>query len=454
MSKIPEIRADQGDVIGVGVDGSGNIIGKNISVVINQARGYGLTLLSPNHFIENSNTDPNFEDWKNGFNFTPESIYFKREYRRESVLDEIRRGLEKQQRLLLLGESGTSKSTLLMEIVCYYFDKGYKVLYSEGNEELREPENIAEFIRDLIRGGNKVLVAVDNVHDKKMASVFHIINLLRSFNKIENVIFLLSARQPEYNSLLEKGKFTLEDKYRHAIESLFVNAPNYSYEIKPFTENEIKEFIKRFEEYLPEKRKQKSIEENAKEIFEDTGGHPIMVKFAVFGKGLREDVEDRYGRYLLVDTNREKPDSNRIRTVIVCSLFHISTLQMTDELLDKMGLITYANDLDRAILYYASDGTWRTLHPKWDIELLAYVFSFNNKNLIKIMKDDLSYAVQSIFRHCDEHMIGFVMYTLYITIASNKFVSIDTINTILPIIPDHFGDNFKLMLYTLIRYDP
>ena len=67
---------------------------------------------------------------------------------------------------------------------------------------------------------------------------------------------------------------------------------------------------------MPEKRKQKSIEVNAKEIFEDTGGHPIMVKFAVFGKGLREDVEDRYGRYLLVDANREKPDSNRIRTVI------------------------------------------------------------------------------------------------------------------------------------------
>ena len=279
MSKIPEIRADKGDVIGVGVDGSGNIIGKNISVVINQARGYGLTLLSPNHFKENSNTDPNFEDWKNGFNFTPESIYYKREYRRESVLDEIREGLEKQQRLLLLGESGTSKSTLLMEIVCYYFDKGYKVLYSEGNEEPREPDNIAEFIRDLIRGGNKVLVAVDNVHDKKMASIFHIINLLQSFNKKENVIFLLSARQPEYNSLLEKGKFTIEDNYRHAMESLFVNTPNYSYDIKPFTETEIKEFIKKYEEYLPEKRKQRSIEENAKEIFEDTGGHPIMVKF-------------------------------------------------------------------------------------------------------------------------------------------------------------------------------
>ena len=56
--------------------------------------------------------------------------------------------------------------------------------------------------------------------------------------------------------------------------------------------------------------------------------------------------------------------------------------------------------------------------------------------------------------HCDEHTIGFVMYTLYATIVSNKFVSIDIINSILPIIPDHFGDNFKLMLYTSSRYDP
>ena len=450
MSKIPEIRPDKGDVIGVGVDGSGNIIGKDISVVINQARGYGLTLLSPNYFKENSDTGPNFEDWKKGFNFTPESIYYNREYRRESVLDEIRGGLEKQQRLLLLGESGTSKSTLLMEIVCYYLTKGTKFFTVKG---MRNQENLIillSLFESLVRGGNKVLVAVDNVHDKKMASVFHIINLLRSFNKKENVLFLLSARQPEYNSLLEKGKFTIEDKYRHAIESLFVNAPNYSYDIKPFTETEIKDFIKQYEEYLPEKRKQKSIEENAKEIFEDTRGHPIMVKFSVFGKGLREDVEDRYGRYLLVDTDREKPDSNRIRTVIVCSLFHISTLQMTDEVLDKMGLLTYANDLDKAVLYCNPDKTWTTLHPRWDLELLLFLFGFSNKNLIKMMIDDLSNAVQSIFTHCNEFTNLIVANTLYVTIASNKFVSLELINQILPMIPDTFSDSFKLNLYALI----
>ena len=93
------------------------------------------------------------------------------------------------------------------------------------------------------------------------------------------MLYFLSARQPEYKALLEKEN--IQDNYRHAINSLFVNAPNYSYDIKPFTETEIKEFIKQYGGYLPEKRKQKSIEENAKEIFEDTKGHPIMVKFPV-----------------------------------------------------------------------------------------------------------------------------------------------------------------------------
>ena len=79
-----------------------------------------------------------------------------------------------------------------------------------------------------------------------------------------------------------------------------------------------------------------------------------------------------------------------------------------------------------------------------------YVFSFNNKNLIKIMKDDFSFVIQSIWRNCDEHTVGILMYTLYVTIASNKFVSIDIINSILPTMPDRFDDNFKLMLYTLV----
>jgi hypothetical protein len=52
------ISENQGDIIGVGVSGSGHIIGKNISVVINEySGGHGLTLIPPNYFKENTDTE-------------------------------------------------------------------------------------------------------------------------------------------------------------------------------------------------------------------------------------------------------------------------------------------------------------------------------------------------------------------------------------------------------------
>jgi hypothetical protein len=42
------------DVIGIGVSGDGNIIGKDITIVINEAQSYGLTLLSASYFNEHN----------------------------------------------------------------------------------------------------------------------------------------------------------------------------------------------------------------------------------------------------------------------------------------------------------------------------------------------------------------------------------------------------------------
>ena len=61
-----DIKEVSGDVIGVGIDGSGNIIGKDISVVINQAQDYGLNLLSPDYFKDYKSTEQDLEDWKKG----------------------------------------------------------------------------------------------------------------------------------------------------------------------------------------------------------------------------------------------------------------------------------------------------------------------------------------------------------------------------------------------------
>ena len=44
------------DIIGYEVSGSGNIIGKDINIIINQAQSYGLTLLHPNYFIDHKST--------------------------------------------------------------------------------------------------------------------------------------------------------------------------------------------------------------------------------------------------------------------------------------------------------------------------------------------------------------------------------------------------------------
>lgn len=62
--KAIEISGVSGDVIGVGVNGNGNIIWKNVRIVINEfADSCGLTLIHPNFFKEHSNTDEEFQKW-------------------------------------------------------------------------------------------------------------------------------------------------------------------------------------------------------------------------------------------------------------------------------------------------------------------------------------------------------------------------------------------------------
>jgi hypothetical protein len=75
MEKNPiNIKGVEGDVIGIDVDGNGNIFGKNISVVINQAQDYGIGLLSPDYFKKHTSKDRDLEDWKNGFSFNLEDF--------------------------------------------------------------------------------------------------------------------------------------------------------------------------------------------------------------------------------------------------------------------------------------------------------------------------------------------------------------------------------------------
>ena len=448
-----EIGDISGDAIGVGVTGNGNTIFKASNVFINEVKQHsGLSLIESNYFDENRRTDENFNQWREGFEFKLPSIYYGREYRRNRVLNEIGKRLESQHKLLLLGESGTSKSTLLMEMICDYFDMDYKILYSDGTQAPSSVDGIIGTIKGLVNAGNKVMVAVDNVHDNKMAIIFYIIDQLQSFNNISKIRFLLAARQPEYNTLVTSGIFSEKVKdYKDSILSF--RDKELKYELTYFTLNEIIDFINKYKEYT----NIIDVKQKAIEIFEDTKGHSIMVKFSVLGGGLRTSVESLFGRYLTVEDGTGKPDHNKIVTTMICSLFHISTLNITNDELEKLkfnhktNALSYTNDLNKAILV-CENGIWKTLHVRWALELVSFLFDHykENTNVYTEIKRDFQESLDKIYENFDEMTVLYVLNTIYNTIAIGKYVCIEVINETVKV-PMSFTNNAKCDLYALVK---
>lgn len=173
-----------------------------------------------------------------------------------------------------------------------------------------------------------------------------------------------------------------------------------------------------------------------------------MVKFAVIGKGLEEDVKERYDRYLVKD-----PLS--MQTMLVCSLLDIANLQITDNLLEDMDVIEYAYNLDHATIYQYSDGSWKTIHPRWDLELLSFLYNESDKGIVFKRKELLEKAVQSIFKIEDGNITASVIGTTY-GIAANAIsgvrkMPIDIVESVMKKnqIPDYLGNDTKCDLYAL-----
>ena len=132
---------------------------------------------------------------------------------------------------------------------------------------------------------------------------------------------------PSYNHTIDR--FELDDQDQTALEKFNKNQ-NIKYRI-PYFKNpqEIEEF---FNYYWKRHAIKKSTAKSYLEIYEETDGHPIMVKFFLLGEGLRKDVKKRYGLYLIDSTNKE-PIAENIQTIIICALFSISNYPITDKIL-------------------------------------------------------------------------------------------------------------------------
>ncbi len=418
-----EIHDNMGDVIGIGIQGNNNIIAKNIhidSLVLN-LRSFGLEILRPDYFEHHKKVEENIKSWYRGFALSLESIYYNKELKRIDVFDSIVSKLNDQRCLLLLGESGSSKTTILNEVICYYFKQGYTIFYNYGDREISCPESIRDIIENAVTKGNKVLIAIDNIHDKKVAAIFYVIELLKSFDKSDDVIFILTGRLPDYDWFVKNGQSVLQERlYKDAIKS-FEDTPLFRYQISYFSIEDIRNFAMKYSPTIALSSKQQQLQQ-AIVIHRKTNGNPLLVKFAILGSGLRKDVEDRIEDYL-------KKDFNFILTAVVTSILSIGGIKITDQLLEKFNLKKYATRLDHAILYNSGNGEWTTIHNRWDMELLKILFVTEcDEMVLDINKGILEKAIRCMIEIDDEHLIVSIIQALYNTIAINNLIPLDTID--------------------------
>ena len=437
MDRPISVQNVNGNVTVTIVEGNNNQTQVSIGDFIEKTnRECGLRLIYEDDLKKNSNTTSNFNDWLKGFSFDLRSVYHKREYRREKVIDNIKKKLEEKQRLLILGESGTSKTILLMEILCDYlkrgfFKKGYKILHNldpTTTGEIKNLEYLENTLLLLVKDGNNVIVIVDNVHNKSISTIFSLIQKMNNDheNKLSKIRFLLSARQPEFGWAMDRGIFDSDTIER--IDLLFDDDKRYS--IPYFTEDEVKGFIDKYKEYLHPTKRNKPVEENAQEIFKDTKGHPIMVRFSIIQDGLRTHVKRMYTDYLLQNNS---PNTERIKSVITCSLYHISSIPLTeDELFNKLSLEDPSLQIINTMIKRTGN-VWTTIHPRWDLELFKYMFSLNEADRRNIQK-----AFSSVLNKILDIQTGsfnqlLILNTLYKTIMVEQFVDIKFIQEMIKI---------------------
>ncbi len=331
-----------------------------------------------------------------------------------------------------------------MEVICDYFRNGYKVLHNLDSTRLAQANDIVQYIEPLVKGKNKLLIAIDNAHDKKMTTIFNVINQLSYIDNSKDVLFVVTARLPEYDTLVGKRLLELDDLDRIALKK-FNETPNIRFLIPYFRDaKEVDEF---FTFYKTNYNLDKSSPKSYLEIFNETNGHPIMVKFFLLGKGLREDVENKY-KFYLFDLETKKPVGENIQTMLICALFSIANYTVTTNDLDEMRVKRHAKRI--LGILHTVDGKWTTIHPRWDMELFSYLFSSKDEDEIDDRKKYLGNACSSIFELHEKVLSLSVLSTLY-EMASESRIPINIVNDVVRI-PSYIANDNNAM-YSIHAYD-
>ena len=142
--------------------------------------------------------------------------------------------------------------------------------------------------------------------------------------------------------------------------------------------------------------------------------------------------------------------------MVICSLLDIATVTITDKLLEEMGVLKYAYDLNRATVYHSkSEKVWKTLHPRWDRELLSYLYGTTDEGTLYKRQKYLENGLDAIFNTKDEKISSSVIQTIYdITTTSIEgsrgIISIDIVENVMENrMPDYLDNDTKCDLYAL-----
>jgi tetratricopeptide (TPR) repeat protein len=428
MVKPISIRDVNGNVTVTIVEGTGNEVKVSVDDFAKQMQQKcGFRLIHKDIF--KGSEKKHDQAWLRGFSYSLASIYNGLEYRRKKLLDDIKAKLEDKHCLLLLGESGTSKSTILMEILCDYLRQGYKILYNleVGDGKIDNVELVEDTINILVNSGDRVAIVVDNTQRNDVSLIFSIIKKYMDDDDVirqKKIKFVLSARQPEFKWAIERGIFASE--VIEKIEVLFDKERRFP--LPWFSEDEIKGFIQHYKDYIIPSIRNVPLDLIARNVHKYTSGHPIMVRFSLLQNGLKNHVQNAYREYLL---ENNKPSIERIEFVLACSLYDVSSIPFTDDVSIKLNLNPSLQIVDTIIK--KNGNCWNTIHPRWDLELFKYMFSLNYVDFNAI-KNSLSIMINKILEVELEsaHKMA-LLNTMYNTIAASpeRYMDIKIIEDIL-----------------------
>ncbi|MCZ7383365.1 MAG: tetratricopeptide repeat protein [Candidatus Methanoperedens sp.] len=310
----------------------------------------GLRRLSA-HELTDEESKNEFKEWLNGFSFGLAAIYHNKDYRRE-IVDDVKNKLEEKGRAIIVGESGTSKTTIWMRVICEYLKDGFDVLYNEGSEI--DFEKAKDYIQSL--GSDKVLIAVDNAHIIDNSPIYRLIYGKVTTLKIK---YLLTIREPDFDRFVHEHISELDEPTREAIYKFQGELSHLRIEAKSFSKVDVKRFYEKYGKVLNDNE--------IDTIFRETDGNPIIVRFLMTGNGLSKHVRDRHDKFI-------KNDKNKIVAMLVCTLLDLGFKPADEDIIQKLEISQDIYYLDQATLRQ-KDKKWAVIHHLWALEWLSYLFN-------------------------------------------------------------------------------